>query len=163
MEMRRRLGHRLIKPHPDADCSQLYRREEVGVVLVEARGDGAKMLDPVEEALDAIAILVDARAERGRIGAMVERPDVGQRAGVDDFRPERVAVVAAIGQQDAVATEQPEHAFAGLAVVRLAFRQLEEDRQAVRVDDRVDLGRKPAAGTSHATTTATFFSPFAAC
>jgi hypothetical protein len=27
----------------------------------------------------------------------------------------------------------------------------------------VDLGRKPAAGTSHATTAAAFFSPLAAC
>lgn len=132
-------------------------------MLVEACRDGAKMLDPVEEALDAISILVDARAERGRIDAMVERPDVGQRAGVCDLRPERVAIVAAIGQQDAVGSKQPEQALAGLAVVRLPFGQPEEDREAVRVDDRVDLGRKPAAGTSHATTTATFFSPFAAC
>ena len=99
----------------------------------------------------------------GRIGAMVEGSDVGKGAGVGDLRSQHIAVVTAIRKQNAIGTEQPEHAFAGLAVVRLAFRQLEEDRQAVRVDDRVDLGRKPAAGTSHATTTATFFSPFAAC
>ena len=132
-------------------------------MLVEAGRDGAKMLDAVEEPLDAIAMLVDARAESGRIGAMVERPNVRQRAGVGDFRPEPLAVITAIGQQDAVWAKQSEHVLAGLSVVRLPLGQLEEDREPVRVDNRVDLGRKPAAGTSHATTMAAFFSPLAAC
>ena len=132
-------------------------------MLVEAGGDGSKMLDAVEEPLDAVAIFVDARAEGWRIDAMIERPNVRQRAGARDLRPERIAVVAVIGEQNAVAAKQFEHGLAGLAVVRLPLGQLEEDRQAVRVDDRVDLGRKPAAGTSHATTTAAFFSPLAAC
>ena len=41
--------------------------------------DRAEMLDPVEEPLDAVAQLVDARAERGLLDAMVERTDVGIR------------------------------------------------------------------------------------
>lgn len=157
------LGHRLIKPHPEPNCSKLHGGEEVGVVLVESGGDGAKMLDPVEEPLDAIAMLVDACTECGRIGAMVERSDVGKCAGVRNLRPQRVAVVAAIRQQYAVGSEQPKHPLARPSVVSLAFGQLEEDREAVHVDDRVDLGRKPTAGASHATTTAAFFSPLAAC
>lgn len=132
-------------------------------MLVEAGGYGSKMLDPVEEPLDAVSMLVDACAESGRICPMVERPDVRQRAGVGDLRSERVAVVATIRQQNAVRTEQPEHALSRPPVVSLAFCQLEEDREAVRVDDRVDLGRKPAAGASHAMTATAFFSPLAAC
>jgi len=132
-------------------------------VLVEAGGDCSKMLDPVEEPLDAITMLVDARAEGGRIGAMVEGPDVRKGAGIRDLRPQRVTVVAAIRQQDAIGTEQPEHFLASPSVVSLAFGQLEEDREPVRVDDRVDFGRKPAAGAPHATTVAAFFSPLAAC
>lgn len=132
-------------------------------MLVEAGGDGSKMLDPVEEPLDAIAMLVDACAEGGRIGAMLERPDVRNRAGFSYLRPQGVAVVAAIRQQDAIGTEQTEHFLAGPSVVGLAFCQLEDDREAVRVDDRMDFGRKPAAGAPHATTVAAFFSPLAAC
>ena len=132
-------------------------------MLVEASGDGSKMLDPVEEPLDAISMLVDTCAEGGRIGAMVEGSDVRKGAGVRDLRPQHVAVVAAIGQQNTIGTEQPQHVLAGLSVVSLAFGQLEEDREAVRVDDCVDLGRKPAPGTSHATATTAFFSPLAAC
>ena len=132
-------------------------------MLVEAGGDRAKMLDPVEEPLDAVSMLVDASAEGGRICPMVERADVRKRADVADLCSERVAVVATIRQQDAVRTEQPEHALSRPPVVSLACGQLEEDREAVRVDDGVDLGRKPAAGTSHATTAAAFFSPLAAC
>ena len=126
-------------------------------MLVEAGGYGSKMLDPVEEPLDAISMLVGPCAESGRIGTVVERPDVRKRAGVGDLRSKRVAVVATIRQQNAVRTEQPEHALSRPAVVSLAFGQLEEDREAVRVDDRVDLGRKPAAGAPHATTAAAFF------
>lgn len=35
--------------------------------------------------------------------------------------------------------------------------------EAVAIDHHVDLGRKPAAGAAHATTSAAFFSLFAAC
>jgi hypothetical protein len=41
--------------------------------------------------------------------------------------------------------------------VRLALGQLERDREAAGVDERVDFGRKPAAGTAHATASTTFF------
>ena len=56
-----------------------------------------------------------------------------------------------------------EHALGTLAVVGLALRQLERDRQPECIDEGVDLGRKPAAGTAHATAAARFFSPLAAC
>ena len=132
-------------------------------MFVEAGGDGAEVLDAVEEALDAVAQLVDPRAERRWVGAMVERADVGIGALPGNLGAERVAVVAAIGEQDAVRPERAQHVFATLSVVRLTLGQLERDREPVAVNDRVNFGRKPAAGTSHATTTAAFFSPLAAC
>jgi hypothetical protein len=88
---------------------------------------------------------------------MIERSNIRQRAGICDLRPERIPVVVAIGQQYAVGPEQPQHVLTGLSVVRLPLGQSKEDREAVRVDDRVDLGCRPAAGTSHATTAAAFF------
>lgn len=121
------------------------------------------MLDPIEEPLDAVAQLVGALVEDGLRRAVVEGADVGSRALRRDPGSERVAVIAAISQQHALARQSDEHIFATPAVVGLTFRQLDRDREAVAIDDRVDLGRKPAAGTSHATTAFAFFSPFAAC
>ena len=132
-------------------------------MFVEARCNGAIVLDFVEEALDVVAAFVGARAERGGIEAMVERPDVGLGALSSNFGAERVAVVGAIGEQHAFARQCFEHVFRALAVMGLAFRQLQRDRKAAGIDEGVDFGRKPAAGTAHATATAAFFSPFAAC
>jgi len=132
-------------------------------VLVVAGCDSAIMLDPIEEPLDAVAQLVGAFVEGGRRSAMVQGSDVGCRALRRDLGSERVAVVTTIGQQHTLARQRAEHVFPAPAVVGLAFRQLDRDREAVAIDNRVDFGRKPTAGTSHATTAAAFFSPFAAC
>jgi len=121
------------------------------------------MLDAIEEPFDLVAEFVDAWAEGRWIDAMAERADIGVGATCGDLVSQRIAVVAAIGQQNAVWAERAEQLGTGRAVVGLPFGQLERDREAVAVDNRVDLGREPAAGAAHATTSAAFFSPFAAC
>jgi hypothetical protein len=131
--------------------------------LSEAGGDGAIVLDLVEEPLDPIAVFVEAGVEGGRIDALIQRTNVGYGAPRRNFGSERIAVIAAIGQQDALARQRLQHVLAAAAVVRLAFRQLERDRQARGIDEGMDFGRKPASGTAHATTAAAFFSPLAAC
>jgi len=62
-----------------------------------------------------------------------------------------VAVVGAIREQDRIWPESVEHGDGGLAVMGLSGRQDEIDGPAFGIDKRVDLGRKSAAGTSHAT------------
>lgn len=130
---------------------------------IEARRHGAEVLDAIEKALDPVAELVDPRAERWRVETVIERSNICVSALLSDFGSQRVAVVAPVSKQNAVARKGFEHVLCALAVVSLPFGQLERDREPVAVDDRVDFGRKPAAGTSHATATAAFFSPFAAC
>jgi hypothetical protein len=44
------------KPNPDR--RQLYHRKVIVGELLESHGDTAKMLDPIEEALDVIALFV---------------------------------------------------------------------------------------------------------
>jgi len=132
-------------------------------VPVEARRHGAEVLDAIEKAFDPVAELVDPRAERWRGDTVVERADIGVGTLLGDFDPQRVAVVAPVSEHNAVAREGCEHVLAALTVVSLTLGQLERNREPVTVDDRVDFGRKPAAGTSHATTTTAFFSPLAAC
>lgn len=157
------LGHRLIKSHPDAQCCKFYRGQEVGVVLVEARCNGSVVLELVEEPLDEVAAPVDARTERGRVGAMAERANVCGRALGRDPGAQRIAVVAAIGEHDALARQRTKHVLGAAAVVCLPLGQLQCDGEPARIDERVDFGRKPTAGTAHATTSAAFFSPLAAC
>ena len=132
-------------------------------MLVVARGNGTIVLDLVEEPLDEVTPLVGARAERWWINPMIERADIGHCALGCDLGPERVTVVAAVGQQDAFARQRPEHVLGAFAVVGLTFGELQRDREAERIDKGVDFGRKPATGAAHATTSTTFFSPLAAC
>lgn len=98
-------------------------------MLVEAGCDGTVVLDLVEEPLDEVAAFVGAWAEHGRVGAMVERPDVCGRALGGDHGAQRVAVVAAIGEHDTLARQRPEHVLGTLAVVRLPLSQLQRDRE----------------------------------
>ena len=132
-------------------------------MLVEAGCDSAIVLEFVEEPFDEVAAFIGARAELGRIGAMVEGANVGGCTLGRDFGAQGVAVVAAIGKHDAFARQRAKHVFGALAVVRLPLGQLQRDREPARIDERVDFGRKPAAGTAHATASTTFFSPLAAC
>lgn len=121
------------------------------------------MLDAIEEPLDAVAQLIDARAERRRVETMIQRTDIGVGALAGNLGPQSVAVVAAISQHDAVAGKRDQHVLAALAVRSLSGCQLERNRETVGIDDGVDFGRKPAAGAAHAITSTAFFSPLAAC
>ena len=130
---------------------------------VEAGRNGAVMFDPVEEALDPVAQLVGSRTEGWRIDAMTDGTDIRIRTLIRDQGPQRIGIVATICEQQAVFAERTQHIVGAGAVVSLAFRQLDVDREPVRIDERVDFGREPAAGTAHATAAAAFFSPLAAC
>ena len=61
------LGHQLISAHPDACGGELDEGEVVGVVLFVAGGDGAEVLELVEEALDEVAVAVEEGAEGGDV------------------------------------------------------------------------------------------------
>ena len=121
------------------------------------------MLDPVEEALDPVAQLVGSRTECWRIDAVADGTDIRIRTLIGDQGPQRIGIVATVGEQQAVFSKPAQHIVSARAVVSLAFRQLDVDREPVRIDESVDFGREPAAGTAHATASAAFFSPFAAC
>ena len=91
------------------------------------------------------------RRGRGHVDRMLDATvafsrDFGRSAARADVRSDRVAVVAAIGQQhlgiDVVLGDQ---VGIGGAVLRFAGRQKETDRKTLSVGPKVDFGRKPAA------------------
>ena len=132
-------------------------------MAVEACCDGPVVLELVEDALDPVAQLVREGAENRWINAVRSRPDICVTALICDLLAQGIAIIAPIGEQQAVFANSTQHLSCRRSVVGLPLGQFDLDREAVRIDERVDLGRKPTAGTSHATAAATFFSPFAAC
>lgn len=94
---------------------------------------------------------------------MVERADVGSGALGGNHGAQRIAVVASVSQHDTFARQRGKHVLGAFAVVCLPLGELQGDREAARIDERVDFGREPAAGTAHATASTAFFSPLAAC
>lgn len=91
-------------------------------MLVEARRDGSVVLDLIEEAFDEVAAFVEAWAEGRWIDAMVEWSDVGGCALTGDQSAQRIAVVAAICQQDTRVWQRAEHVLGAFAVMGLAPR-----------------------------------------
>ncbi len=138
------------KPHPDSYGCELDEGEVVGVVLFIARGDGPEVFEFVEEALDEVAVSIEKGAERRHRLSVRHRLDVGPGTPCRERGAQRIAVIGRVGEQDLAVADIIEHVGRALAVMGLAFAELERDRQAVGVDQGMDLGRQPAARAPHA-------------
>lgn len=103
------------------------------------------MLQLGEEPLDEVALAVEPLAEARLPLAVALRRDVGCGALVLDQLADAVGVVGLVGQHDAARAEMIEQRVGDLAVVRLPGGQAEPDREPLRVDDNVYLGRKAAS------------------
>ena len=120
--------------------------EEAGGGVVVAGSNAAAVLQSVDAALNAITQGVDRSLD-----AVLNTPvalcwDLRLPATVADIPSDGIAVVAAVGEQDArVAVAFIYQLGIGRAVVRLARRQRQADRQAISVGAQMDLGRKATA------------------
>ena len=103
------------------------------------------MLQLGEEPLDEVTFAVEPLAEAGLPLAVALRRDVGCRAMLLDQLADAVSIVGLVGQHDSARAEMIEQRVGDLPIVRLPCDQAEPDREALRVDDDVDLGREPAA------------------
>lgn len=64
---------------------------------------------------------------------------------VVDQVADAVGVISLVGQHDGARTKMIEQRIGDLPVVCLPGCQAEPDREALRIDDNMDLGREPAA------------------
>ena len=119
-------------------------------MLFEACGDGSEMLQPIEEALDEIAETVEEGAESRDIDASRHRFDIGPGAAVRQILAQCVAVIGTIRREDLPLADFAQHVGGASAVMSLAFRQLQSDRQAIGVDKGVDLRGQTAPRAPHA-------------
>lgn len=126
---------------PNGCACKMERAEVVGGGLLETRGSSAKALELMEEDFDQIALGVGFSIE--------SRFSLASRIGTNDgFHPaafDRVAnsvgVVACVSDHG-MALRVFEERFGDGGFVLLARRDLDVDRPAVRVDDRVDFRRE---------------------
>src|SRR5579875_787833 len=133
------------KPHPDFGGGEFDEGEVVGVVLLEACGDGSEVFDLIKEPLDEVPVSIEEWAEGGDVHPVRHRLDVGPGTSFIETGTERIAVVASVGEQDLAGAEAIEHIGSAAPVMRLTLGQLEGDRQAIAIGQRMDLGRQSAA------------------
>ncbi len=106
------------------------------------------MLELAEEALDQVALSVEPIAEARLPFAVGFGWDVGRGALLLDQRADAIGVISFVGENDGAGTKVVEQPIGDLAVMRLACGQAEPDREALRIDDSVDLGREPASAAT---------------
>jgi len=119
------------------------------------------VLEFVEEALDEVALAVDAAADRPLDQTRSRRWNVRPGSGGADEGQKRVGVVAAVGD-DVTALQSSQQLRRSVEIVRLARREHEPHRQTVFIHQRVDLGAQSPARTADGVIFAPFFPP-AAC
>lgn len=93
---------------------------------------------------------------------MDHRRDIGRGTGSLDLAAQPIGVIGLIGEYDRVLAQVPEQLRGNRAIARLTWRQNQFERQAIGVDERVDLGRQPAARAAHTAIRVAFFE-LAAC
>ena len=119
------------------------------------------MLELAEEALDEVALSVDAPVGGSVDDALAGRGNVGLGSASSDEVEQSVGVVAAIGD-DMPAFEAGQQLGGSFQIVGLAGGEYEPDRQAGFVDDGVDLGAQSSTRTADGVILAPFLPP-AAC
>jgi hypothetical protein len=156
------LGHRLIMTQPELCGSEFEHGEEVCGVLLVAGGEASEVFDAVEEPFDTVARPVEYRAEARLPAAMHHRRDVWSGTGGLDLAAQPVGIVGLIGEYDSAFAQVPEQALGDRAIARLARSQDQFEGQTIGVDERVNLGRQPAARAAHTAIRVAFFE-LAAC
>ena len=119
-------------------------------MLLVSGGDGPEVFEFTEEALDAVSVAVQEGAEGRDVLATGHGFDVCPSAAFGECRAQGVTVIGAIGEQDLAVAHFIQHISRTPAVMGLTLAELESDRQAVGIDESVDLGGQPASRAPHA-------------
>lgn len=120
------------------------------------------MLELAEVPLDDVALAVDRRVDGALDLAVALGRDVGAAAPGFDQVDDGAGVVAPVGDQRPCGFEAVDQGLDGGLVGRLPRRQDDPQRQAVLIDQGVDLGAQSSTRTADGVIRAPFFPP-AAC
>lgn len=120
------------------------------------------MFELAEVSLDEIALTVDHRVDGALNLAVVLGRDVGAAAARGDEINDGAGVVTSVGDEGLGGLEAVGQGFGGGLVRGLTRRQHDPQRQAVLIDQGVDLGAQSSTRTADGVIRAPFFPP-AAC
>ena len=138
------------------------KAHEGGKRLFAAQGDAAETLEPVEEALDLVALLVELPVD-GRLDGAA-RIGLDLRAGpeiIGDEGAQGSRIVGGIGDDVSDTLQAGQERFCLRAVAVLARGRVDADWQAERVDNRVQLGGQAAARAADGGSLSPPFAPVA--
>jgi hypothetical protein len=134
-----------LKSCPDEDSDDLNGGKEVDGVLLEAGSDPAGVLEPVEEALDEIALSIQDFAVVAWHAPASGGRNAGPDAALAQERAQPVGIIGLVGNEAAVGRQDVDQRGHGCEIVRLPWRQSQPDRQSAAIDHGMDLGGQAAA------------------
>ena len=121
--------------------------EEIALGLVVARGDGAKVLEFVEEALDEIAFAVEHEVALAQDLAIGLWGNHGGDLALAESVDQRISVVSLVADQG-LRIGAIDQRLGASQIVGLSWRQHQLDGVAKSIDKRMDFGRQPTAGSA---------------
>ena len=114
-------------------------------MFLVARRNPPEVFDPIEEALDAVALAIERGAEAGFPCSVGFRRNVGRGPGFLNASAQPIGVIGLVGQQDGVLAQAGVQSLGGRAVRRLSRCLDQLQRQASAIDQRVNFGGQSAA------------------
>jgi len=119
--------------------------QEIPGELVVSGGDAAEVLEPAEAALDDVSAFVGTFVE-----AMDDDPvgfigDYGLGAATNDFAAKLVAVIPFVGEERAHRRRERQNIGRRRDISILAWGQMQDDRPAERIAQRMDFCRAATA------------------
>ena len=122
--------------------------EEVAGELVVARGDAAEVLEPAKGAFDNVAGLIGDRVEGMAINAGDLVGNDGDGAARSQQAAQVIGIIALVADKAAGRRRRRDQGASAGDVGDLTAGQEDGVRPAAGIDERVDLGRAPAAAAA---------------
>ena len=119
--------------------------QEIAGELVVSGGDAAKVLEPAEAALDYISASVSTLVEAMDHDAVGFVGDDRLGAAANDFGAKVVAVISFVGKERAHGRRECQNVRRGSYIGILTGSQMQNDRPAERIAQRMDFCRAASA------------------
>ena len=119
--------------------------QEIAGELVVSGGDTAEVLEPAKAALDDVSAFVGAFVEAMDDDAVGFVGDDGLGAATYDFAAKVVAVIPFVGEERAHGRRERQNIWRRRDIGILAWGQMQDDRPAERIAQRMDFCRAAAS------------------
>ena len=119
--------------------------QEIPGELVVSGGDAAEVLQPAEAAFDDISAFVGAFVEAMDDDTVGFIGDYGRGAATNDCAAKIVAIIAFVGEERAHGRRERQNIGRRRDIGILAWGQMQDDRPAERIAQRMDFCRAASA------------------